>query len=47
MPPRAIRWSLDEVSKTTTDLIDAPQVSVEDADLGIKYKAMLTVFKLN
>ncbi len=41
----AIRWSLDEVSKDNNwTLIDAPQVSVEDADLGIKYKAMLTVF---
>ena len=41
----AIRWSLDEVSKENEwTLIDTPQVSVEDAELGIKYKATLTIF---
>ncbi|MEK7640585.1 MAG: trigger factor [Patescibacteria group bacterium] len=41
----AIRWSLDEVSKDKEwTLIDTPQVSVEDAELGIKYKAILTIF---
>lgn len=41
----AIRWSLDEISKDKEwTLIDAPKVEVEDAQLGIKYKATLTVF---
>ena len=42
----AIRWSLDEITKDHEwVMIDAPRVEVEDAkDLGIKYKATLTVF---
>ncbi|MDO8467076.1 MAG: trigger factor [bacterium] len=41
----AIRWSLDEISKDKEwTLIDAPKVEVEEAKLGIKYKATLTVF---
>mgnify|MGYP001594527413 FL=1 len=41
----AIRWSLDEVTKDNEwVIIDAPKVEVEDAELGIKYKATLTLF---
>lgn len=41
----AIRWSLDEVTKDNEwTLIDSPKIEVEDAELGIKYKATLTVF---
>lgn len=41
----AIRWSLDEVSKDNDwTIIDSPKVEVEDAQLGIKYKATLTLF---
>lgn len=42
----AVRWSLDEVSKDNNwTLIDAPQIEVGDSkDLGIAYKAVLTIF---
>lgn len=41
----AIRWSLDEITKDNEwTMIDAPQIEVEDAELGIKYKATLTIF---
>lgn len=41
----AIRHSLDEVSEENNwTLIDTPNIAVEDAELGIKYKATLTVF---
>lgn len=42
----AVRWSLDEITKDNEwTLIDTPQVQIEDSkDLGIMYKATLTVF---
>lgn len=42
----AVRWSLDEVSKDNEwTLIDTPRIEIEDSkDLGIKYKAELTIF---
>lgn len=42
----AIRWSLDEISKDNEwTFIDTPKIAIEDSkDLGIKYKAELTIF---
>lgn len=41
----AIRWSLDEVTKENEwTIIDAPQIEVDDAALGLKYKTVLIVF---
>jgi FKBP-type peptidyl-prolyl cis-trans isomerase (trigger factor) len=41
----SIRWSLDEItSNHNWTIIDKPQIEVEEAKLGIKYKAVLTVF---
>ena len=42
----AVRWSLDEITKDKEwTLIDTPHIEIEDShDLGIKYKAELTLF---
>jgi len=41
----AIRWSMDDVTKEQEwTIIDTPQIDVEDAKLGISYKASLTIF---
>ncbi len=42
----AIRWGLDELTKDNEwTMIDTPRIEIEDSkDLGIKYKAELTIF---
>lgn len=42
----AVRWGLEEVSKDNEwTLIDTPRIEIEDSkDLGIKFKAELTIF---
>ncbi|MBI2024848.1 MAG: hypothetical protein HYT03_02055 [Candidatus Harrisonbacteria bacterium] len=42
----AVRWSLDEISKDNDwTIIDQPKIEIKDSeDLGIQYKAELTVF---
>lgn len=41
----AVRWSLDEITKDNQwTIIAQPQIEVEDAQLGLKYKAILTIF---